>query len=81
MCLCSLHGLLSLFLGLSNLLLPQLLGHLRLLLHLREALTAHLLSTQTFLCTELHQREMRHTDWLESKLDASLALHSYNFPD
>lgn len=48
-----LHRLLGLFFGLSYLLLPQFLGNLRLFLHLREALAAHLLSTQTFLCSEL----------------------------
>lgn len=48
-----LHGILGLFFGLGCLLLPQFLGDLRLFLHLREALAAHLLSTQTFLCSEL----------------------------
>lgn len=48
-----LHRLLCLFFGLSYLLLPHFLSNLRLFLHLREALAAHLLSTQTFLCSEL----------------------------
>lgn len=48
-----LHGLLGLFFGLGCLLLPLLLSHLCLFLHLREVLAAHLLSPQTFLCSEL----------------------------
>lgn len=59
-----LHGLLGLFFDLGSLLLPQFLSHLRLFLHLRETLVAHLLSAQTFLRTELQCQ----TVWFESNL-------------
>ena len=48
-----LHGVLRILLGLRQLFLPHLFRHLRLLLHLREALAAHLLGTQAFLGPQL----------------------------
>lgn len=47
------HGLLCLFLSISCLLLSLLLDYLGLFLHLREALTAHLLGPQALLSTQL----------------------------
>lgn len=47
------HGLLGLLLGISHLLLTELLCHLGLSLNLAEALAAHLLGPEAFLSTQL----------------------------
>lgn len=53
------HRLLCLFLSIRCLLLSQLLSYLGLFLHLREALTAHLLGPQALLSTQLEGEEHR----------------------